>query len=531
MRGPPVPPPVTDPRVGQQIQQGFQQLDRPETGPGDLAATILKAPLTVPLGIAEELRGLMGGDTIQGWAQEARSRYNSPTFSETRAFGVQGNAEEPSFGDRFLGVVTGSAQRGALAGKEIRQQIGAYNAQRKAALRENKDVQQLQQGQLGIEGGFIQNERNSRKNEIERKYSELQTLLGIAGQRSNLATQAVSRANMGQEMSLRDIAISIKTMEEAKARGEQVDEQMLSQLYADHPELRGLSGAADILTRGSVLTPNAIKSLREATGEGARNQTTILGNVEKAATQPSFGTGLTPEQQQRIDDAMAARDIAEQARKDTAAALQAFRDQGEADKKAIRDREEINATLSDIDHAYAKRKEVEIQEPSGFFAKFGKGPIVPSVPDQIKALNDESMLLKSDVAAGKYLGKRGDALLRAQGLSAAPTVDVAPQVAPLATPTPGLDARIGTMSSADKLAERLAREVQDTGIRPTPMATPKPAGEDARRENADKLMRFRTQFNADWQRLHPSKPIGGEVYKREFNRNAIANNLTVESID
>ena len=84
------------------------------------------------MGIIEELRGLFGGSSIEGWGNQAEARYNNPNFNESRAFGVP-VAKEPAFGDRFLGVVKGTAQDRAGAGIALRNEVGRYNKQRRGA--------------------------------------------------------------------------------------------------------------------------------------------------------------------------------------------------------------------------------------------------------------------------------------------------------------------------------------------------------------------------------------------------------------
>jgi hypothetical protein len=112
----------------------------------------------------------------------------------------------------------------------------------------------------------------------------------------------------------------------------------------------------------------------------------------------------------------------------------------------------------------------------------------------------------------------------------------APTIAPLtpspaATPVPESPAAVRDRVLTQKMGELLGG-----GVRPTPMATPtrSVAGpamtEDERRANADKLSRFTTRFQAEWQRLHPDKPMRGPLYESEFKRNAEANHLTVESL-
>ena len=496
MQPPAIPPPVTDPRVGQQIRQGFQQLDKPDTGPGDIAGAILRSPLTVPVGIIEELRGLMGGDTIQGWAQEARSRYNSPTFSETRAFGVQGNAEEPSFGDRFLGVVTGSAQRGALAGKEIRQQIGAYNAQRKAALRENKDVQQLQQGQLGIQGGFIQNERNARKNEIEKKYSDLQARLGIA-------TSQLGLANTNQQMNQREIQIQKLqlelgiTREKAESLVQQNDLFNTPGTQGGFPA-RGLTGpAADVPN----LLPTTVENMRQAEAAGQAIR-------DKQVTQPGADTGLTPEQlalAARLEAAATAKNRTAKAQRNTAVdALRGARD----------------PAGPNIDF---------LQELLGRVSGGSLG-----IPSQAADFSDYDAQTRQ-MQAEAY---------RSRGLPV-PADLVSPTSTPMPGATPGaLADRIDTMTPEDKAIERLQREAEAAvapavpSLRPTPIATPRPQGTTAmvdlskappeadRQADATKEARLKEVFLRNWVEHEGwNSPRSGARWNSKWSAFMAANGL------
>jgi len=516
LQPPPIPPPATDPRIGQQIQQGFQQLDRPSMSPGNLASTILKAPLTIPVGIIEELRGLMGGDTIEGWAQEARGRYNNPNFTESRAFGVQGPAEEPTFGDRFLGVVTGSAQRGAMAGKIIREQIGAYNAQRKAALRENKDVQQLQQGQIGIEGGLIQNERTARKNEIERKYAELQARLGIAGQQ-----QGLMKGN--QDMQAQDLQMILTKLRIGTAQ-EKADaqQQLTAILNSGNPEIRaaarGLTGGVAALTQNQYMPPSAVQTLQGIQGAGITNQGGVLRNLDAAATLRDPITGRTPAEEATFQ-------LTQQNK-----ALQDQLDQEQIQREVQKTKDELlKAAVDDVMKSYATRIPALPQvEKEGFFDRVlkkaqGETPLSTQREDLLK-LRDSIIaeLQRGNLTAeeAKQIFPGGKTLQDFLGSNY--------------DPAQGLVVRPSTTDPLAPSGGTGMDQVIGEPIRPTPMATPATrAGtmsEDARRANADKLARFTPQFQAKWQAQHPDKPMRGPLYEAEFKRNAAANGLVVESL-
>ena len=429
LQAPPVPLPAEDPRIRQQIQQGFQQLDRPSMTPGHLASTILSAPLTIPVGIIEELRGLMGGDTIQGWAQQARSRYNDPNFAESRAFGVQGPAEEPAFGDRFLGVVTGSAQRGAMAGKVIRQQIGAYNAERKAALRENKDVQQLQLGDINLQKGTF---------DVQTQEQEFKSRMA--------AQRAATRASMlsGDRSSF---LLNRDQQREAKLRS-------LAEAIQQNPDLARDPRALMLAAGGDLDLANK-----------AITATTAIGQI------PAPDTGLPRGDQYKFDVERAAKEAA-------ARATQEERDRQEAARKADDRARDLGITQKAVDAAFEARK-LKVTDPTLLGSDWlGKLTGQPSGDDQLEALRVEKALLDADIANGKI--SMAEAILRASALPTSTPMSAATPV-PGATPTPSaLVDRVGTMSPADKAAEILPRDVEAAvptpGIRPTPMATPRPPG-------------------------------------------------------
>lgn len=458
LQAPPIPPPITDPQVGQQIQQGFQQLDRPSMSPGNLAATILKAPLTVPMGIVEELRGLLGGDTIEGWAQEARGRYNDPNFTESRAFGVQGPAAEPSFGDRFTGVVTGSAQRGAMAGKIIRQQIGAYNANRRAALKETKDVQQLQLGDINLQKGTfdVQTQEEEFKSRMRARQSATRAS-GLAGDRSAF----LLNRDQQREAKLRSLAEAIQQNPD----------------LARDPRALMLAAGGDLDLANKAITA-----------------TTAIGNM------PAPDTGLPRGEEYKFD-------IGREAREAAARATQEERDRQEAARKADDMARDLGVTQKAVEAAFKARHEA-VRDPT-LPSWLGGGP---SGDDQLEKLRIEQAQLQADIAAGKIT--MPEAILRASGL---PTNTPMPAASPVpgATPTPSaLVDRIGTMSPADKAAEILQRDaeaaVPTPGIRPTPMATPKPLGtthfvdlnkappEATRQADATKEARLNEEFLLNW---------------------------------
>ena len=515
MQGPAIPPPVTDPQVAQQIQQGFQQLDRPQMGGGDIAGAILRAPLSIPMGIAEELRGLMGGSTIEGWAQQARDRYGDPNYNESRAFGVQGAAKEPDFGDRFLGVVTGSAQRGAMAGKILRQQIGEYNANRRAALRENKDVMQLQQGQLGIEGSFIQNERNARKNEIERKYSDLQAQLGIAGQQQGLA-------NTGQEMQARNLQMILTKLRIGTAQEKADAMQQLTTIFnSADPETRaaarGLTGGAAALTQDQYLPPTAVQTLQDVQGKGIANQGGVLRNLGAATTMPDPVTGLRPDQalaeKARLENEALKRQLEEEktqrlTEKTKNDLLNAARDDIRAlytqhiPAQAAVEKEGITGALTARlfgDKSLSSQREENLKLRDAVIAELERGNLTREEAMQIfpggKTLQD-------------FLGSNYDPAIGAV---------VRPSLTEPLAPSSGTgpDQRIGEP------------------VGPTPSPTASRGTEAQRQDNATRVKVEEARFQDKWKReaLPLGYPIGGPAYKAGLDKHLLKYGLKRETME
>jgi hypothetical protein len=485
LQAPPIPPPLTDPQVGQQIRQGFQQLDRPSMSPGNLAATILKAPLTVPLGIVEELRGLLGGETIEGWAQQARSRYNDPNFTESRAFGVQGPAEEPGFGDRFTGIVTGSAQRGAMAGKIIRQQVGAYNAQRKAALRENKDVQQLQLGDISLQKGTF---------DVQTQKPLYDSLM--AQREEGLKRSQLGRAKTGLEMDLLGLNIGEKQRKQQVAQwidaniADPVAREALYQKY----------GLSDLL--GSARVPGgALPELQRG--------------AIAAGSIPQGPSMLTPEQ-----EAEAARKLETAARLEAAAAAQDRNRQAQRNTAVDLSRGQRDPVGPNVDF---------LQELLGRVSGGSLG--IPSEAQDFADYDAETRRMQAEA-------------YRSRGLPV-PANLVAPTATPVLGATPNaLVDRIDTMTPEDKAIERLQRETEAQGapavpaLRPTPMATPMPQTttryvdldkaqpEATRQMDAKRAAELKETFLLNWVQHEGWKaPRSGSRWDSKWSAFAAANGL------
>jgi hypothetical protein len=512
LQAPPVPLPVTDPRVGQQIQRGFQQLDQPSMSPGGLVGKILQAPFTVPVGIIEELRGLMGGDTIEGWAQEARSRYGDPNFTESRAFGVQGPAEEPTFGDRFLGVVTGSAQRGAMAGKTIRQQIGAYNANRKAVLRENKDVQQLNLGDINL-----QTERFKAEHQPELFSSQMD------------ARRAATRAST--------LSGNLSQYTLTKKQEDAATVAQLAQALAADPSLADgqHTSALMALAKGNL---NLVKQALEVTAAGR--------------TMPDV-TGVTPGQKfpvlagQAGDIAKTYSDVAgtDEQRAYAASLLAAenARKDAEEQRKAAA---AAGVRAGTLEQALAKEARERVQ---GFYDARIKA-LQPTtwfnqdedVLKQRQDLIEQQALVQGFLQSGAM--PREDAYAIASGnydALATPLAEPSPTASPTPTATPSPLATARPESPADVRARVLRDEMSKlgVGVRPTPMATPSPTAsrtgemsEDARRKNAQDVMDFKREFDEAFRAKRPNdlKRGPGSFYQSELERNARDHNLVLEQL-
>src|SRR4029453_7284597 len=198
---------VSPPLTGEMVSQEWNRINRPEMTGGDVAKAIISSPLTVPIGIIEELRGLFGGDTVEGWAQQASDRYSNPNFNESRAFGVKGVAKTPEFGDRFLGVVKGTAQAGATRGILMRNEIGRYNKQRAAEIQTFKDV-----------GDIYQQSQSLRKGEFQLQTQEEEFNARMAARRA--ATRASGASANRSEYNLqkkREDAATVAQLAEAIA--------------------------------------------------------------------------------------------------------------------------------------------------------------------------------------------------------------------------------------------------------------------------------------------------------------------------
>lgn len=187
------PPPVeaTDPQIAfpsitkqltqPEVAQGFNALSKPPPWTaGRIAQTALTAPIKGLAGILAELHGALGIPTVEDSAARARALYGNPHKSESRAFGVD-VSEEPAFGDRFMGVFDGSSRREETAGMVMRQAVGQNNLARKNDIKQYKDVQDIYKES-------IETRRALQKEDLERKYAELQEILKARGQQASITS-------------------------------------------------------------------------------------------------------------------------------------------------------------------------------------------------------------------------------------------------------------------------------------------------------------------------------------------------------
>src|SRR4029450_5709915 len=251
---------VSPPLTGEMVSQEWNRINRPEMTGGDVAKAIISSPLTVPIGIIEELRGLFGGDTVEGWAQQASDRYSNPNFNESRAFGVKGVAKTPEFGDRFLGVVKGTAQAGATRGILMRNEIGRYNKQRAAEIQTFKDV-----------GDIYPQPQSLRKGEFQLQTQEEEFNARMAARRA--ATRASGASANLSEYNLQ------------KKREDAATVAQLAEAIAADPSLADgqHNSALMSLAKGNL---NLVKQALEVTATGR--------------TMPSAETGLSRGQETTI---------------------------------------------------------------------------------------------------------------------------------------------------------------------------------------------------------------------------------------
>jgi hypothetical protein len=246
-----------------QAQQYFEQARKPpEWGPGRIAQTILGAPFNLLSGIDQELKGGLGIPTLGDSAAQARAIYATPK-SESRAFG-QGVADEPDFGDRFLGALTGSSRRdvnAAMAASSLVQQ--ARQAQR-AWLRDTKDV-------MEVKGSIIDQIRDRFRLEQDAKYSDLKNIANINQSNASAGASSASAALSNYRRQL---------MQEQEMRL-----QGLAQAFGIDPSLLGRAAAGDVTgvagAAGSY-DPRTLKAIQDLAG-GMTGQQRDLNEIERQA--------------------------------------------------------------------------------------------------------------------------------------------------------------------------------------------------------------------------------------------------------
>lgn len=527
-------PSENDPKVKQAIGQGYDQL----TEGGMTLGNALALPLTAPLGILEELRGLVGMNTIGGWAEKADQRYDNPDLNETRAFGKR-VAEEPAAGDRysgigskFMGLVTGESQRRAMAGKVLTRQILEYNARRKANLEEHKDVMSLQQGQQGLELGELT--RQQKQFGID---TQAQKFL------DSLATSAASRNASAASAASKWYDLSQK-QGKAGRRQALTNQLMLNPALVDDWNALVAAAGGDLDVASEALS--AVKGYRTRpdalTGmtTGETTQANLAGvNADTARLAGDLGTQDTRNYTEGRDELTAQREYEER----TAKLAEARRVSEEAQAVALG-----KESRGDIADLYGKR---QVGISGDLFGdsraeKLGalggeQARVIEMM--QNRQIDDPSALaiaggdeakLAEMMTSGTLDPTLYNAAKDARFLTGMPGLD-APAVMPSAAPpplaplVPRPEATPRPMEALPAMQARAFREaeMQKLGLggpRPTPMAQPTRATagplrtEDERAKNQTLVNAERARFDAVWKekRVPLGKPVGGEAYKKAF---------------
>jgi hypothetical protein len=540
------PGPVSPELTPGMVNQEWAKINRPpEWDAGRIASTIAKLPVTLPIQLIEGVRGLLGGDTIQGWAEQADARYSDPNYSESRAFGVKGIAKEPDYGDRWTGIITGKSQEGALHGKLMRQEIGRYTKQRSSELKDFKyvgDIYQQSQNlyKTGKELEFLPEEQQMKRDRTGAylRSSRASAALSehtLQKQRDDEATVAQLANALSADPSLADGNHTSALMAIAKG-----NLNLVKQALEVHAAGLTMPDASTRLTpaQSAPLVAGVVKDLAAGVTTDLRDENTAIG-----------AAGAKAQDQARADE---------------------IRQQDQIRADAIRNQEATATALAqarkNLDEAYSNR---ELQMPSGggflgmggtsdkdkldFLTRLGQEK------SRVRTMLDTGVL--SPIAAQAIGGRTADDDEAIQRMLISGEIDPdafnaalegkypvpTPAPTPLATPVPPIPTRaVPTPRPAGELpssqGNAALQELVDRLIgkpRPTPMATPSPTpsragagtmSEDARRANADRLARFTPQFQAKWQAQHPDKPMRGPLYESEFKRNATANGIVVESL-
>jgi hypothetical protein len=413
------------------VNQEWNKINRPpEWDAGRIATTIAALPATIPLQLVESIRGLFGGDTIQGWKEQADARYSNPNYSESRAFGVTGVAKEPDYGDRWTGIITGRSQQGAMAGKLMRNEIGRYSKQRSEELKNFKYVgdiygkgQELQTNQLNLD--FLPQKQQFERDRNRRAQEQLEL-----NRRSSGATATLAE------------------MRAKKMREDAAKAAVLAGRFKGDPQL--------------AMDPAA---LVQAAGGDPDLANKVITATKGMYEIPDPTTGLARGPQTEFD-------AAEEARKATAA--RALETEARLEAAAIAEtRNRAPQRNADVDVLRAKRDPVgpnwdTLQEILGQVTGGTLG-----VPTQAQDFYDY------DADTRRFQAEA----YRSRGL-AVPANLVSPTTSPAVVPTPTPSAlvdRVGTMSPEAKAAEIAQRDADASvapavpSLRPTPMATPRPS--------------------------------------------------------
>jgi hypothetical protein len=462
------------------VNQEWSKLNRPpEWDAGRIASTIASLPVTLPIQLIEGVRGLFGGETIQGWAEQADARYSDPNYSESRAFGVKGVAKEPDYGDRWTGIITGKSQEGARHGQLMRQEIGRYTKQRTAQLKNFKYVgdiyQQSQQlWKTGKELEFLPEEQEM-KRAADRRAQERLAL----DRASSTATTHLANLRAG------------KMTEDARIEAQLADALVRDPLLVnDYGRLMKVAEGRIDLVNKAIGTETARRNMPNEQGlTGKDIFDTKLGLGKDIARNYVEDEQTRAAREGTLSDA----DLA-QARADTAAAnalAEKRRIEGDTAREAL-----LGRTRQAIDEAFGEKGSRRLAAPGSSMWK-SQATEDQELADFLGSLGAEKARLNDFLNTGRLSPQAAEAIANRDqaaidrmlksgeltndayqaAISGANAPPPAPTPSPLATPAP-LPTRVptppGEMPAAkgQAMLEGLLSDI--TGPRKTPMATPMP---------------------------------------------------------
>src|SRR5262252_8281797 len=179
----------------------------PDWTAGRIAQTIVGAPIRGVAGLLEELKGALGIPTIEDYAASNRHYYGTDPDTE------------PSIGDRFMGMLTGSSRREELAGLQLQQNLLRNQQRRKEEFATNKNIQSL------LTGGFGLAEKRA-----QAPYLGSNAMLENLSKKLGIDVQNLGMQNTRQEMQLRSLSI-------AEAERQARVKTLIAKLTQTNPEI------------------------------------------------------------------------------------------------------------------------------------------------------------------------------------------------------------------------------------------------------------------------------------------------------